>query len=216
MLSTGGYHNSMSPQAINGLAACWADLARLAERHIEHLWVGPGKRQSQRVEELLSLLLMVAAGYTEEATAAAQPTLLVRAAPSQNDIGSPAFLAWRRVEAAGRALDAVLAILLAVGTVLLRAEDRSAPEALRGRVAAVGALYPDVQHSHPEGLAAIAAAIADEIHRLKRASRWRSRWFPRRSCRTGAPVSLPRHGVVRPERMRRPLVRTPGRGTGVP
>ncbi len=112
VLSTGGYHNSMSPQAMNGLAACWADLARLAERHVEHLWVGPGKRQCQRVEELLSLLLMVAAGYTEEATAAAQPTLLVRAAPSQNDIGSPAFLAWRRVEAAGRALDAVLAILL--------------------------------------------------------------------------------------------------------
>ena len=134
MLSTGGYHNSMSPQALDGLAAIWADLARLAERHVEQLWVGPGKRQPQRIEELLSLLLMVIAGYCEEATAAAQPTRLVRSGPGQNDVGSGSFLAWRRAQAAGAALDACLAILLTVSAQLLVAEGvrtRGAGGALR-------------------------------------------------------------------------------------
>ena len=96
VFSTGGYHNSAAPQALNGLAAAWADLARLAERHVEALWMGPGKRQQQALEELSSLLLMVIAGFCEEASAAAQPTLLVRSGPGQNDVGSPSFLAWRR------------------------------------------------------------------------------------------------------------------------
>jgi histidine ammonia-lyase len=163
VMSTGGYHNSMAPQALNGLAAIWADLARLAERHVEQLWVGPGKRQSQSLEELLSLLLMVAAGYCEEAVAAAQPTLLLRSGPGQNDVGSPSFLAWQRSEAAGAALAACLAILLTVSTQVLLAEGRSAPAPLRARFEQIGALYPRADHPYSERLSSVAAALQTEI-----------------------------------------------------
>jgi histidine ammonia-lyase len=164
VLSTGGYHNSMSPQALDGLAAIWADLARLAERHVEQLWVGPGKRQPQRHEELLSLLLMVTAGYCEEATAAAQPTRLARSGPGQNDVGSVSFLAWRRAEAAGSALDACLAILLTVSAQLLAAEGRSAPPALQARCEQLGAIYPDASQPYSGQLSQVTAALSDEIY----------------------------------------------------
>jgi histidine ammonia-lyase len=163
VMSTGGYHNSMAPQALNGLAATWADLARLAERHVEQLWVGPGKRQSQSLEELLSLLLMVAGGYCEEAVAAAQPTLLVRSGSGQNDVGSPSFLAWQRSEASGAALDACLAILLTVSTQLLLAERRSSPPPLRTRFEQIAELYPRADRPYEERLSMVAAALRDEI-----------------------------------------------------
>jgi histidine ammonia-lyase len=164
VVSTGGYHNSAAPQALNALAVTWADLARLAERHIEQLWVGPGKRQSQLLEELLSLLLMVAAGYGEEASAAAQPTLLFRSGPGQNDVGSPSFLAWQRSEAAGAALDACLAILLTVSTQLLIAEGRSAPTALRARFAQIAALYPSADRPYSGRVSDVVAALVAEIY----------------------------------------------------
>jgi histidine ammonia-lyase len=164
VMSTGGYHNSVAPQSLNGLAAIWADLARLAERHVEQLWVGPGKRQSQSLEELLSLLLMVAAGYCEEAAAAAQPTLLFRSGPGQNDVGSPSFLAWQRSEAAGAALDACLAILLTVSTQLLIAEGRSAPAPLRARFEQIAGLYPSADRPYSERLSQVAAVLRAEIY----------------------------------------------------
>jgi histidine ammonia-lyase len=164
VLSTGGYHNSAAPPALDGLAATWADLARLAERHIEQLWVGPGKRQPQQLEELLSLLLMVTAGYCEEATAAAQPTRLVRSGPGQNDVGSVSFLAWRRAEAAGAALDACLAILITVSTQLLIAEGRPAPPPLRARFEQITTIYPSAEHPYSERLSDVVAALAAEIY----------------------------------------------------
>jgi histidine ammonia-lyase len=163
IMSTGGYHNSVAPQALNGLAAVWADLARLAERHIEQLWVGPGKRQALHIEELLSLLLMVVAGYGEEASAAAQPTLLVRSGSGQNDVGSPSFLAWQRVEAAGAALDACLAILLTASAQLLTAEGRSAPAPLRARFQQIGEIHPSGARAHAQHLSEVVAALSAEI-----------------------------------------------------
>jgi histidine ammonia-lyase len=164
VFSTGGYHNSASPQALDALAAIWADLARLAERHIEQLWVGPGKRQSQQLEELLSLLLMVTAGYCEEATAAAQPTRLFRSGPGQNDVGSVSFLAWRRAEAAAAALDACLAILLTVSAQLLIAEGRPAPVPLRERFEQIATIYPSAEHPYSERLSDVVAALSGEIY----------------------------------------------------
>jgi histidine ammonia-lyase len=164
VMSTGGYHNSMAPQALNGLAAIWADLALLAERHIEQLWVGPGKRQSQSLEELLGLLIMVAAGYCEEASAAAQPTLLFRSGPGQNDVGSPSFLAWQRSEAAAAAVDACLAILLTVGTQLLIAEERPPPAPLRRRFEQIAGLYPNADRPYSERLSHVVGVLRDEIY----------------------------------------------------
>ncbi len=107
---------------------------------------------------------MVIAGFCEEASAAAQPTLLVRSGPGQNDVGSPSFLAWRRAEAAGAALDACLAILLTLSTRLLEADGRSAPEPLRPRVQQVSSRFPDAEHPYSDGISEVASALAAEIY----------------------------------------------------
>jgi hypothetical protein len=60
---------------------------------------------------MLRLLMMVAVGYSEEARAAAQPVLMPRGGPGQNDVSSPSFLAWSQERTAGVCLDSVLAVL---------------------------------------------------------------------------------------------------------
>ena len=41
VFSTGGYHNSQSPAAMDSIAAAWADLCQLAERHTDQLFQHP-------------------------------------------------------------------------------------------------------------------------------------------------------------------------------
>ena len=110
VLSTGGYHNAAAAAALHHLAVCWADLCQLAERHVERLVFGSTGTLSDS-EEVLRLLMMVAVGYGEEARAAAQPVLMARGGPGQNDVSSPSFLAWAHERAAGDCLDSVLAVL---------------------------------------------------------------------------------------------------------
>lgn len=112
VLSTGGYHNAVAPAALHQLAVCWADLCQLAERHVERLVFGATGTLSDS-EEMTRLLMMVAVGYSEEARAAAEPVVLPRGGPSQNDVSSPSFLAWSRERTAGDCLDAALAVLAA-------------------------------------------------------------------------------------------------------
>jgi histidine ammonia-lyase len=112
VLSTGGYHNAAGPAALYQLAVCWADLCQLAERHVERLVFGaPGTLTDS--EEVFRLLSMVAVAYSEEARGAAQPVILPRAGPGQNDVASPSFLAWAREGIAGNCLEAALAVLAA-------------------------------------------------------------------------------------------------------
>ena len=111
VLSTGGYHNAAGPAALHQLALCWADLCQLAERHVERLVFA--RMPVADGEELSRLLMMVAVGYAEEARAAAQPVVVPRAGPGQNDVTSPAFLAWSRERAAADGFVAVLAVLAA-------------------------------------------------------------------------------------------------------
>ena len=75
------------------------------------------------------VLLMVAVGYSEEARGAAQPVILPRGGPGQNDVTSPAFLAWHRERAAGVALDATLATLAAAAN---HSDSTALAAALRG------------------------------------------------------------------------------------
>ena len=164
VFSTGGYHNGAAPQMLHALTVVYADVCRLAERHVEALWVGLGKQQSQAIEEYLSLLLMVTTGWSEEAAAAAQPALLPRSGAGQNDVGAPSFLAWRRNEVAGRALDSCLALLLATATQLLLAEGRLPASPLRSRFEHVGELCPVASHPYGAGIAQLAAMLSDEIY----------------------------------------------------
>jgi histidine ammonia-lyase len=111
VLSTGGYHNAAGPAALHQLALVWADLCQLAERHVERFVYA--RTPVADGEELSRLLMMVAVGYAEEARAAAQPVVVSRAGPGQNDVTSPAFLAWSRERAAAESFVAVLAVLAA-------------------------------------------------------------------------------------------------------
>jgi histidine ammonia-lyase len=144
VLSTGGYHNAAAPAALHRLAVCWAELCQLAERHVEHLTftASPPATRQDGGQLLLHLLLMVATGYSEEARAAAQPVLLARAGPGQNDVTAPSFLAWSRQESAAACLEAVLAILAAAATHWLSQEDRSLPPPLARLVAETRQDFP--------------------------------------------------------------------------
>lgn len=145
-ISTGGYHNAMAAPALDDLAAIWADICLLCDRHCAKLLNG-------RVSQLPDLLLvgrqsgesdgrghigyvpMAVAGYIELAKSAAQRTFIPgsdSAASGQDDVASPVFLAWSKEERAARCLDASLAMLAVVASQALYVTNRQAPPALRG------------------------------------------------------------------------------------
>jgi histidine ammonia-lyase len=162
VLSTGGYHNAAAPAALHQLAVTWADLTQLAERHVERL-VHDASALSDR-DEILRLLLMVAVGYAEEARAAAQPVVLPRAGPGQNDVTAPSFLTWARERAAGDSLTSTLAVLAAASS-----------HRLDGRE--LGPL-PSAVQAESEGVVALLAAgrtVGGELGEL--AARFRERLF---------------------------------------
>jgi histidine ammonia-lyase len=144
-ISTGGYHNAMATPALDDLAAIWADICLLCDRHTSKLLNG-------RVSQMPDLLLVgrqpgesdgrghigyvpfVAAGYIELAKAAAQRTFIPGSdsiASGQDDVATPSFLAWSKEQRAGRCVDASLAMLAVVASQALYVTDRPAPPALR-------------------------------------------------------------------------------------
>ena len=163
MFSTGGYHNAMAPQMLHALTVVYADSVVLVERHVEALWVGPGKRQSQAVEEFLSLALMVTAGSAEEAVAAAQAPILPRSGPGQNDAGAPTFLAWRRNVVAGAALESCLALLFSTATQIILAEEITpAPTPTTTATRTSARIYQATRHPYDTSTAVLAAALNEE------------------------------------------------------
>ncbi len=157
-LSTGGYHNAMAAPVLDDLAAIWADLCLLCDRHSSKLLNG-------RVSLLPDLLMvgreardtdghgnigyvpMAVTGYLEQARAAAQRTFIPgseSAGAGQDDVASPVFLAWAKEERAGRCLDAALAMLAVVASQALHVTGREAPPALRDFVEELRAIVPPV------------------------------------------------------------------------
>jgi histidine ammonia-lyase len=157
-LSTGGYHNAMVSPALDELAAIWADLCLLADRHSSKLLIG-------RVSHLPDLLLvgrepsdadghgnvgyipMAVTGYLEEAKSAAQRTFIPgseSAGAGQDDVASPVFLAWAKEARAARAFDAALAGLGAIASQALHVTDREAPPPLRPFLAELRGHLPPV------------------------------------------------------------------------
>jgi hypothetical protein len=113
---------------------------------------------------------MVTTGFSEEATAAALPPLLPRG-PGQNDAGAPAFLAWGRTAAAGDALDACLALLLATSAQLLSSARRRPAVPLRERYERVAEICPVATHPYGDGVSRLTTSLSDEIHPAEPASR---------------------------------------------
>ncbi|MGK9167926.1 aromatic amino acid ammonia-lyase [Inquilinus limosus] len=164
-LSTGGYHNAMAAPALDDLAAIWADLCLLCDRHSSKLLAG-------RVSHLPDLLMvdrdpadsdghgslgyvpMAVTGYLEQAKAAAQRTLLPgteAAGAGQDDVAAPAFLAWAKEERAGRCLDAALAMLAVIASQALHVTSRAAPPPLRSLVDEVRGTVPPVEEDRVLG-----------------------------------------------------------------
>jgi histidine ammonia-lyase len=130
LISNGGYHNDRAHPALDGLAHAWADLAQLAQRHVDKLFQHPVSAPLLAGEWMTKPLHMVAAGYAEEARSLAQTTVLGQGGFGQNDLPSPAFLAWGKAHAVGTCLERVLAVLSALASQALHVAGQPPPPAL--------------------------------------------------------------------------------------
>ena len=159
-LSTGGYHNAAAAPALDELAACYADLALLAERQASKILEG---RVSGLPDQLakgpddaryFGTVPMVAVGYGEAARHAAQRTFLPgpeSGGYAQNDVASNAIPAWNKHEAAGSAFDACLAIVGAIASQAFFATDRDAPPGLRDLLTTIRDAAAPVEEVQPMG-----------------------------------------------------------------
>ncbi|MGX5841897.1 aromatic amino acid lyase [Mesorhizobium sp. ArgA1] len=158
-ISTGGYHNAMATPALDDLAAIWADLCLLCDRHASKLLNG-------KVSLLPDLLMtgrhwadsdghgnvgyvpMAITGYLEQAKLAAQRTFIPgteSAGAGQDDVATTAFFAWTKEATAGRCLDAAMAMLAMIASQALYVTERTAPPALQGFVADIRKIVPPVE-----------------------------------------------------------------------
>ena len=149
--STGGFHNAMAYPALNALAASWADLTLLAQRHVTALCTAaPSEpaRASRSAAGPTTGLAPALSGLVEEARAAAMPTLLPAAVNDpQDDVSSPAFSAYRRQARAAECLDGALAVLAAEASQALFAAGRQPAPPLHDLLVAVRAIFPPVEGS---------------------------------------------------------------------
>ncbi len=157
-LSTGGYHNAMAAPALDDLAAIWADLCLLCDRHSSKLLNGPvshlpdllmvGREASESDGHgNVGYIPMAVTGFLEEAKAAAQRSFIPgseSAGAGQDDVAAPAFLAWVKEERAGRAFDAALALLAVVASQALHVTGRPAPPELASFVGEIRTVVPPV------------------------------------------------------------------------
>ncbi|ESX98726.1 aromatic amino acid lyase [Mesorhizobium sp. LNJC405B00] len=157
-ISTGGYHNAMATPALDDLAAIWADLCLLCDRHASKLLNG-------KVSLLPDLLMtgrhwadsdghgnvgyvpMAITGYLEQAKLAAKRTFIPgteSAGAGQDDVATTAFFAWTKEATAGRCLDAAMAMLAMIASQALHVTERAAPPALQDFVADIRKIVPPV------------------------------------------------------------------------
>ena len=157
-ISTGGYHNAWAAPALDDLAGIWADICLLCDRHsskllngqVSHLpdqlLVGRQPGQSDGRGNI-GYVSMAANGYIEQAKGAAQRTFIPgsdSSASGQDDVATPAFLAWSKEARAARCLDASLAMLAVVASQAFYVTQRQAPRALRNYLEFIRAYVPPV------------------------------------------------------------------------
>lgn len=170
VISTGGYHNAMAYPAMAAVAAAWADLVFLAERHVTAMHVGATANHLPRLLERpgggggrTNLLGWVAGSFLEDARTAASPTLLPPGfADAQNDVAAPTFAAYRKARRAASCLDAALALLAASSSQALWATDRAPAPPLEPLVDSVRSMFAPVDD--PAG-----RRIGDELDQLAEA-----------------------------------------------
>ena len=172
-ISTGGYHNAQVTPCLNALAACWADLALLADRHVTKLLDGPTSHLPDNLMTAeggyIGCLGFAAASYAEEARGLAQATLLPGSEGGgfgQNDISAPNLPAWRREQQAGACLEAALACLAAVCSQAFAVTERQAPPRLGALLRQIRAEFPPMTSQRAAGpeTAAVKKLITDKIY----------------------------------------------------
>jgi len=110
----------------------------------------------------------VLGGLVEEARAAAMPALLPAAVnDSQDDVSSPAFIAYRRQARAAECLNGALAVLAAEASQVLFTAGRLPAAPLHDLLGNVRAIFPPIEREIPGDLGAradeLAAALARSV-----------------------------------------------------
>lgn len=160
VLSNGGYHNPLAAPALDALTHGWADLTHVVTAQVNRLIEVPDGIRAHETQPRVSLFGMSASGWTDHASAAAQPSLVGVGRSGQTDTSTPDVLAWQRTGDAGTALDADLALLAVLAAHTLAHREDPVPPALAGLHASV--LERFGLDTEPLGFAdAIAAVLAD-------------------------------------------------------
>ena len=164
IVSTGGFHSGTAAPAIDGLTFAIADLTQIAQHELHRLQTS--RRALPRFDSTnLGILQMAASGYAEEARGACVPTLLGLGGWGQNDVPSPAFIAWNRFDRVRGFVGGSLACLAAIAAQSFAQTGREAPPALAPLLAQVLELCPPITQRRSLGpdLAALAHMLAGGI-----------------------------------------------------
>jgi histidine ammonia-lyase len=182
-LSTGGFHNALVPQALDGMSAAWVDLASLMHRHIVKLHRGAvsglpdrlvREGESYRQGRTTSYLEFVPGDILEEMRRWAEPSLLSPAEPGashQDDVSAPGLIAWRNERRVAVLFDRVMAVMAAVASQALDVTGRAAPVPLTGFLEEVREHFPPVCEKRVlgEDAARLAAAFTHRAAGSERA-----------------------------------------------
>ncbi|HKY94971.1 MAG TPA: aromatic amino acid lyase [Kiloniellales bacterium] len=174
VFSTGGYHNGKAGPCLDNLAAAWADLALLADRHTDKMMNAsvsllPAGLKG-RGDGYLGSLAFASAGFTEQARLAAQRTFLPgmeSGGYGQNDVPVPYFHSWRHDVEAGRAFVNALALLAAISSQAFYVTQRQPPKKLAGFVEEIRTVFEPVDGPRMLGYdaEALAERFNERVHR---------------------------------------------------
>jgi histidine ammonia-lyase len=172
VVSTGGYHNSQAPAAMDALVAAYTNIAVLTGRIAAKLQDGnvsllPAFLGYSGGKSYMGCMPMAIVGYEEEMRMLAQPTLLPGSESGgfgQDDIASPVFMAWSKMDRAGLLLEQCLATLAPIAMRVFSETKRPVPEKLGALASLIAQHYADTDG--PE-------VFSDHLARLAEAFRAR-------------------------------------------
>ena len=152
LLHNSGYHNAISYPVLDELAACWADLCIVCDRHTSKLQDGaisglPHWLTTGDVEGPVRYLAQSQSGYVERARRAAQRSFIPGSEGGgfgQSDLKTPTQSAWLGEREAGRCLDASLAMLSVTALHALDVTERKVPPPLTEFAAEVREHVPKI------------------------------------------------------------------------
>lgn len=160
VVSTGGFHSGTAAPAIDALTFTLADFTQIAQHELHRLQTS--RHALPHFDSTnLGILQMAASGYAEEARGACVPTLLGLGGWGQNDVPSPAFIAYNRFDRVQGFVLGSLACLAALAGQSFAQTGRAASPALAGLLADVLELCPPITARRSLGpdLAALAEML---------------------------------------------------------